>query len=100
MYNKVFDITPEQKKLVNKMKAAYNACKKAGLMPVNYYGELYFFQLKYVNGYGNRDSGFDPELTVPAHYNASSISITQEWTDDSHLMQLTTLGMKEFKKED
>lgn len=90
-------ITAEQKKHFNKLKAAYKACEKAGIILVNNYGMLEAYDSKIVEGYAD-SSTYDKndEDVVSSDFYSSSdyINISNEWADDTHLIKLTAKGKR------
>ncbi len=93
-YKEVLDITPAQKKKVAALKKAYKECIKSGLLPVNIYGSITFYNKKYVAAYGDRHlhSSFPEDMTIPAETTNNCVNIVNEWTDDKHIILLTKEG--------
>lgn len=92
-----FELTVEQKKLFIKLKAAYKACEKAGILLVNDYGALEAYDKSIVAGYDDvqkYDESDDDVVTSHESYTAHSFAIASQWADDKHLIKLTRKGLK------
>ena len=97
----VCELTPEQQKAFNKLKKAYKDCEKLGVYFVNIYGSLTAFDKKKVAGYGDKDlrpgGVYDIELLHGCP--AESFKISNEWSDDCHVLGLTPKGKKIYLDE-
>jgi hypothetical protein len=92
-----FDLTPEQKKLFNKLKATYKACKKAGIFFVNSYGTLEAYNSSVIEGYSDKSKYNEIDDDVISSYDSccsNTLKFVNEWTDDEHLLKLTPKGKK------
>jgi hypothetical protein len=90
-------LSPEQIKAFNKLKSAYKACEKAGILFVNNYGSLEAYNSELVAEYADDSTlNEDCEDVFPADEVRTSYSFKSpdSWADDRHLIQLTDKGMR------
>lgn len=104
-YNyQVFDLTPEQKKIFNRLKKTYKDCIKAGIYMNNMYSSLQAYNSEYILEYGNNTTGFDESRTIAARdaHCPNTLTIPHEWCDDEseHRILLTKKGMDLLNKYD
>ncbi len=93
----IFDLNEKQKIAFRKLKSAYKACEKSGILLVNCYGSLEAYNLDYIEDYSNSDTyNKDNEDVISTHecYCMNSFDIPNEWADDEHLIKLTIKGKK------
>ena len=93
------DLNEKQKAAFKKLKAAYDACKKAGILFVNNYGTLEAYDSFIVSDYSNDDtydSADDDVISSHDSWCRNTFRIPNEWCDDEHLIKLTAKGKKQI----
>jgi len=89
----IFDLTSEQQKAFNRLKKAYKDCEKTGIFFYNNYGSLGAVDKNKIDGYGDETiSSFKNELIYDDSRRLNTISIANEWADDTHYFHLTKKG--------
>lgn len=94
------ELTDKQKVAFNKLKKAYKDCVSAGIILVNNYGHLEAYDNKIVQGYADGsfyDKDAEDVVNTIDFQAANSLRISNEWTDDTHLIKLTPTGLKKLK---
>lgn len=92
MKQTIYDLTPEQTRVFNKLKKAFDDCEKANIYFTNNYGFLQAYDKTLVRGISDRES--DLEFPIEDTGGARGIIIANEWSDDKHFLGLTKKGRK------
>ena len=104
--SEILDLNPEQKKAFNRLKRAWNDCKKLNVYFANNYGTLMAYDKKYVEEYcdnmiyaeieSNELDAGDSEIEA---HNSFYDSALVSWCDDSHKIRITEEAIQILKEE-
>jgi len=97
-----FDLTTTQKKAFDELRRAFNRCQSLDILLINHFGELIGFNKKYVADYTDQQSytgDEDRAVKTRGEHVEHGIKIPGEWADDEHLIVLTDLGLKTYRRD-
>lgn len=93
----ISQLTAGQRTAFKRLKLAYKECEKAGIYFTNNYGSLTAWNSEYVNGYSDRVEDVENGIEEPS--NSNSFNVANKWSDDTHYIGLTRLGILLIKEQ-